>query len=158
MDLPCSLFKNPSNILWWSKTTNSLTWQDGYFLHKQGDKVLQVCKMWGNMRRLDEVTNSLAMLVFEQGAPSSSQSTLVSGGGQASVLEFSVSAAKQGCWVIGARLSRGVCIPVLIVQVHFFKTPNKFWSWDKCNSCNSIGRNLDSHLQPSAQQKGFALR
>lgn len=49
------------------------------------------------MGRLDEVTNSLAMLVFEQGAASSSQSTLVSGGGQASVLEFSVFAAKQGC-------------------------------------------------------------
>lgn len=49
------------------------------------------------MGRLGEVTNSLAMLVFEQGAASSSQSTLVSGDGQASLLVFSVSAAKQGC-------------------------------------------------------------
>lgn len=30
MDLQCSLLKNPSNILWWSKPTDSLTWQDGY--------------------------------------------------------------------------------------------------------------------------------
>lgn len=69
----------------------------------------------------------------------------------------SVSAAKQGCWVIWARLSRGVCIPILTVQVHFFKIPNKLRSWDKCNSYNSIGRNPDSHIKPSALQEGLAL-
>lgn len=106
MDLQCSLFKNSHSC---DPIQLSLSQQDDFFccffcsLSKEGDKILQICQMWGTGQVCWE------KLAVRWQAPAWTSSSLklpehsVTGDGWASSLEHSVPIAKQGCWVIGAR-------------------------------------------------------